>query len=132
MWHIHCARGTERGEDGCEIRQLPSDGLCGNNAWPEVHFEAVNTRSNIFQPQVVIHRVSQFLFASQVVLARLHGYMAKQKLNLFKLAPGQVTESCAGAPSVMRSEILDVGTFCSRFDDVPDSFWSKGCAPYRS
>jgi hypothetical protein len=47
---------------------------------------------------VVIHRVSQFLFASKVVLSRLHGCMAKQKLNLFKLAPGQVTESCAGAP----------------------------------
>ena|SRR5882757_9100200 len=65
---------------------------------PKVPFEAVNTRSNIFQAQVVIHRLSQFLFASQVVLGRLHGCMAKQKLNLFKLAPGQVTESCAGAP----------------------------------
>jgi hypothetical protein len=52
---------------------------------------------NIFQAQVVIHRVAQFLFASKVVLSRLHGCMAKQKLNLFKLAPGQVTESCAGA-----------------------------------
>jgi hypothetical protein len=52
----------------------------------------------MFQAQVVIHGVSQFLFASQVVLGRLHGCMAKQKLNLFKLAPGQVTESCAGAP----------------------------------
>jgi hypothetical protein len=65
---------------------------------PEVRFEAVDPRSNIFQAQVVIHGVSQFLFASQIVLGRLHGCMAKQKLNLFKLAPGQVTESCAGAP----------------------------------
>jgi len=58
----------------------------------------VNTPLNIFQAQAVIHRVSQFLFASQVMLGRLHGCMAKQKLNLFKFAPCQVTESCAGAP----------------------------------
>ncbi|MGB7846955.1 MAG: hypothetical protein WBL63_15175 [Candidatus Acidiferrum sp.] len=29
----------------------------------------------------------------------------------------------------MRSEILDVGTFRSRFDDVPDSFRCKALAP---
>src|SRR5258708_18275738 len=32
----------------------------------------------------------------------------------------------------MRSEILDVGTFRSRFDDVPDGFRCEACAPYLS
>jgi hypothetical protein len=62
----------------------------GSYFGPEVRFEAVITQSNIFQAQVVIHCVSQFLFASKVVLSRLHGCMAKQELNLFKLAPSQV------------------------------------------
>jgi hypothetical protein len=47
----------------------------------------MNTPSDIFQSQVVIHRVSQFLFASQVVLCRLNRCMAKQELNLFKFSP---------------------------------------------
>jgi hypothetical protein len=57
----------------------------------------MNTPSDIFQSQVVIHRVSQFLFASQVMLGRLNRCMAKQELNLFKFSPSQVAESCAGA-----------------------------------
>ena len=63
----------------------------------EVRFEAVHLRSNVFQAQVVIHRVSQFLFASQVMLGRLNRCMAEQELNLFKFSPSQMTESCAGA-----------------------------------
>jgi hypothetical protein len=58
---------------------------------------AVHARSNVFQAQVVIYRVSQFLFASQVMLGGLNGYMAQPELNLFKFSPGQVAESCAGA-----------------------------------
>ena len=54
--------------------------------------------SDVFQAQVVIHRVPQFLFASEIVLGRLNGCMAKQELNLFKLSPRQVAESCAGTP----------------------------------
>ena len=65
-------------------------GLTGSYSGPEVRFEAVHTRSNVFQAQVVIHRVSQFLFASEVMLGRLNGCMAKQKLNLFKFSSSQV------------------------------------------
>jgi hypothetical protein len=57
---------------------------------PEVPFEAVNTPSDIFQSHVVIHRVSQFLFASQVMLGRLNRCVPKQKLDLFKFAASQV------------------------------------------
>src|SRR5260370_11081048 len=95
---------------------------------PEVSFEAVNTLSNVFQTQVVIHRVAQFLFASKVMLGGLNGCMAKQELNVLKFSPGQVAESCAGAAEVMRSEILDVGACRSRFDDVPDGFRCQAVA----
>jgi len=63
----------------------------------EVRFEAVNTPSDIFQSQVVIHRMSQFLFASQVMLRRLNRCVAKQEPNLFQFSPSQVAESRAGA-----------------------------------
>ena len=56
----------------------------------EVRFRAVNSQSDFFQTQVVIHRVSQFLFASQIVLGRLNRCVTKQELNLFKFSPGQV------------------------------------------
>ena len=72
---------------------LPSSKVAGSRhlwSWsrcPEVRFEAVHTRSKVFQAQVVIHRVSQFLFASEVILGRLNRCMAKQELNLFKFSP---------------------------------------------
>ena len=53
----------------------------------EVRFGAVGSQSDVFQSQVVVHRVSQFLFASQIMLGRLNGRMAKQELNLFKFSP---------------------------------------------
>jgi hypothetical protein len=109
---------------------VPGSGLTGSYYGPEVRFAAVNTLLGVCQPLVVIHCVPQFLFASQVVLGRLNRSVAKQELNLFKFAPRQVTESCASAAQVMRSEILDVGTFRSRFDDVPDGFRCEACAPY--
>ena len=75
--------------------------------------------------------MSQFLFASKIVLGRLNRCMPKQKLNLIKFSPSQVAQSRTSA-QVMRSEILDVGTFRSRFDDVPNGFRCEACAPYLS
>jgi hypothetical protein len=98
----------------------------------EVPFGAVGALSHVFQSQVVIHRMSQFLFASKIVLGRLNRCMPKQELNLIKFSPSQVAQSRASATQVMRSEILDVGTFRSRFDDVPNGFRCEACAPYLS
>jgi hypothetical protein len=58
---------------------------------PEILALAVSALSHLFQSQVVIHRVSQFLFASQILLGRLNRCVTKQKLNLFKFSASQVT-----------------------------------------
>jgi len=73
--------------------------------------------------------VSQFLFASKTVLGRLNRCVPQQKLNLLELAASQVRQSCAGTAQVMRSEILDTGTFRSHFDDMPDGFKCEALAP---
>jgi hypothetical protein len=73
--------------------------------------------------------MSQFLFASKIVLGRLNRCVPQQKLNLFELAASQVAQSCAGTAQVMRSEILDTGTFRGPFDDMPDGFRCEALAP---
>jgi hypothetical protein len=57
---------------------------------PQVRFGAVGSQSDVFQSQVVVHRVSQFLFATEIMLGRLNRCVTKQELNLFELAAGQV------------------------------------------
>ena len=58
-----------------------------NAGAPEVPFGEVSSQSDVFQSQIVIHRMSQFLFASKIVLGRLNRCVTKQELNLFKFSP---------------------------------------------
>ena len=64
--------------------------VAGLRRGPDVPFGAVDCQSDIFQTQVVIHPVSQLLFAAQIMLGRLNGCVTKQELNLFKFSPSQV------------------------------------------
>ena len=69
------------------VNAASSTGRCNTICSPQVRLEAVGSRSDVFQSQVVVHRVSQFQFASQIMLGRLNRHMAKQELNLFKFSP---------------------------------------------
>jgi hypothetical protein len=59
----------------------------------EVRFGAVVALSDVLQSQVVVHRMSQFLFASQIMLGRLNRCVPKQELSLIKFSPSQVAQS---------------------------------------
>ena len=48
----------------------------------------MNTLSDVLQAQLVIHRVSQFLLASEIMLGRLNRCVTEQKLNLLKFSTG--------------------------------------------
>jgi hypothetical protein len=54
---------------------------------PEVPFGAAVALPDVFQSQVVIRRMSQFLFTSQIMLGRLNRCVPKQELNLIKFTP---------------------------------------------
>jgi hypothetical protein len=85
--------------------------------------------SNVSQAQVVMRRVSLFLLPCEKMVGRLNRCMTEQERNLSKFSPSQVADSQAGAVQVMRSAILQVGSFASRFDNVPDGFRREACAP---
>ena len=55
--------------------------------------------------------------------------MPQQELDLLKLAPRYVAKTGAGAPHIMRGEILDASTPRSGLHDVPDRLWRKAFAP---
>jgi hypothetical protein len=46
--------------------------------------------ADVVQAQLLIHRVSQFLFASEILLGSLNRWVPKQKLNLFQFTAIQV------------------------------------------
>jgi hypothetical protein len=43
--------------------------------------------------------------AAQLALGSLHAHVSEQELNLFELASGEMAQSCAGAPKIMRSNV---------------------------
>jgi hypothetical protein len=51
---------------------------------------AVTTPSGVFQSEVVVHRVVEFLLAAKITLRCLHRSVPQQKLNLLKFAASQV------------------------------------------
>jgi hypothetical protein len=54
----------------------------------------------------VVDSVAELLLASEVTLGGLSGDMPKQELDLIQFAASEATQPRAGAPKVMRSELL--------------------------
>ncbi len=57
---------------------------------PEVWLWGVTTPSGVFQSEVVVHRLAEFLLAAEIALSCLNRGMPKQKLNLLKFSAGQM------------------------------------------
>ena len=56
------------------------------------------------QTKMVVHSVLEALLASKVTLSCLNGYMAKQELDLFKLASSLMAKPGAASTEVMWSD----------------------------
>src|SRR2546428_303299 len=57
--------------------------------------------------QSVIHGSPELLLASKVALCRPDGDVAEQKLDLTQFAARKVAETGAGAPQVVRGQLVD-------------------------
>src|SRR5215469_13912834 len=83
----------------------------------------------VFQPEVVIDRVAEFLLAAKVALSCLHRRMPQQKLNLLKLASRQMAQSRAGPAQVMGRKVRDAGSLSHRPHHMPDRLGCDSIAP---
>src|SRR4051812_10217963 len=55
--------------------------------------------------------------------------MPQQELDLFEFATGEMTESGACAPEVVRSQLVNTGSLSGLFHDFPNHFWRHSIAP---
>ena len=78
----------------------------------------VTTPSGVFQSEVVVHRLGEFLFAAEIALSCLNRGLPKQKLNLLKFSSAkrhnrvQVRRKSCGARSLMPALFAAAFTMC--------------------
>jgi hypothetical protein len=60
-----------------------------------------------FDSQSIVHCNPELLLAPKVALGRLDRDVAEQKLDLIRFAAGEVAETGAGAPQVVRGQLVD-------------------------
>jgi hypothetical protein len=81
------------------------------------------------QPDAIIYRIPESLFASQLALGRLYGNVAEQKLNLLQFAAGLVTEAGASSPEVVWRERWDLTVLCLLLHDTPNDLGAEAGSP---
>jgi hypothetical protein len=65
----------------------------------------VHDISRAIQPKLVVHSVTEFLFAAQVAFRRLYRNVAQEKLDLFQFATCKMAQTCASAAQIVWSQI---------------------------
>lgn len=60
-----------------------------------------------FNPNLVVHGLSQTLLTAKILFSGLYGHMAQQELNLFEFASRRVAQTGTGPPEVMRRKLQD-------------------------
>jgi len=80
-------------------------------------------------PDVVIHRAANALFASQVALRSLNRNMPEQKLDLFKFSARSLAQTSAAATKVMRRNVRKSRLLGGVLHNVPDGFHGKPLSP---
>ena len=63
-----------------------------------------------FDSQSVVYGNPELLLASEVAFGCLDGDVAEQELDLIQFTTGEMAETGAGAPQVVRSQLVDRGT----------------------
>src|ERR1700722_15401954 len=81
------------------------------------------------QPDPIIHRVAETLFAAQVPLRRLHRDMPKKELNLLQLTAGLMTKTGTSPTKVVWRERLDITSLRFLLHDTPNDFGAESVTP---
>jgi hypothetical protein len=88
---------------------------------PVCHHEYRRSRTR-FDSDLIIHRRSNSLLATQVAFRRLNGNMSQKELDLFQLSSCSVAQASTGPTKIMRSQLLQSNPLCRILHDVPDGF----------
>lgn len=79
--------------------------------------------------QPIVHGVPELLLAAKVALGRLDGDVPEQELDLVQFATGQVAQTGARAPKVVRRQLLDVGALRGGAHHIPQHLGGQAVAP---
>jgi hypothetical protein len=82
-----------------------------------------------FQPDPIIHRVAETLFAAQIPLGCLHGNVPQKELNLLQFTTGLMAKTGASPPKVMGRERRNLTTLCFLLYDTPNDLGAESSAP---
>jgi hypothetical protein len=58
--------------------------------------------------------------------------VSKQELNLFQFSPSGMTPARATPAKIMGRKLLDTGSLCTLFDNVPDHILGYSLSPHRA
>ena len=72
------------------------------------------------KPHGVVDRAPELLLAAQVSFCGLDRHMSQQELNLVEFATSEMAQPGAGAPEIVRGQLLDAGVLGRRLHYVPD------------
>jgi len=82
-----------------------------------------------FQPDPIVDRVAETLFAAQISLRCLHRDLSQQELNLLQFTAGLMAKASASSTKVVRSERLDFTVLCLLLHDTPNDFGTEASSP---
>jgi len=78
---------------------------------------------------VIIDRIAESLFTSQVTFRRQHRNVPQQKLNLLQFATGLVAKAGAGPTKVVRREGRNLTGLCLLLHDTPNVLGTEAGSP---
>lgn len=77
---------------------------------------------------LIIHRISDFLFGPEIMLGGLNQNVAEKNLDLFEFAARDMAESSA-RPAHVGCDLFDANCLCETLNDVPYNLLSQSGPP---
>ena len=114
-----------------DLRKI-AESLADDRLVPECRPAVRDLRRSLrvgLQPNPIIHRVAETLFAAQVPLRRLHRDMARKELNLLQLTAGLMTKTGTSPTKVVWRERLDITILRFLLHDTPNDFGAESVTP---